>query len=79
MAANLSQKRALPVDYKQLNLFSSTVLFDTARKLKKGKFYEVEKIITRRRIRYVSFVDDSIYTRLFTCDAAICCVRQNVA
>ena len=44
MAANLSQKRALPVDYKQLNLFSSTVLFDTARKLKKGEFYEVERI-----------------------------------
>ena len=50
------QKRARVVDYKQLNSFSSAVLFDTAPRSKKSKFFEVERVITRRRIRYVSCV-----------------------
>ena len=46
------QKRARVVDYKQLNSFSSAVLFDTAPRSKKSKFFEVERVITRRRIRF---------------------------
>ena len=53
----ISQKRARDVNYKLLNSFSSEVLFDTAPKPKKSRLYEVERVITRRRIRYVSSVD----------------------
>ena len=54
MAAN---KRAVPkVDYKQLNALSSVVLFDTsAKKVKGRKIYDVERIIERRKAKYVRF------------------------
>lgn len=47
-------KRARSVDYRQLNYFSSAVMFDTAPRSKKTKLFEVERVITRRKIRYVS-------------------------
>ena len=40
-------------DYTQLNAISSVVLYDSAPR-KKSKYYEVERIITRRRVPYVS-------------------------
>ena len=54
MAAN---KRFVPkVDYKQLNALSSVVLFDTSTKKVKGrKIYDVERIIERRKAKYVRF------------------------
>ena len=50
MATSRSKKRGLPVDYEQLNNFSSTMLYDTARKSKKGNVFEVEKVMTKRRL-----------------------------
>ena len=48
-------KRGPEIDYKQLDSFSSVVLYDTVpRKAKGTKLYEVERVITRRKIRYVS-------------------------
>ncbi|CAB4015417.1 Hypothetical predicted protein [Paramuricea clavata] len=44
-----SRKRTRSVDYSQLNSFSSAVLYDTAPKRRKSKFYAVERIIERRR------------------------------
>ena len=49
--------RSSKVDYKQLNSVSSVVLYDSApsaSRRKKGKLYEVEKIISRRKVRQVS-------------------------
>ena len=43
------------MDYKELNFFSSEVLFDTSRK-PKGKFFSVDKIIERRKSTHVSFL-----------------------
>ena len=45
------------VDYKQLNSVSSVVLYDSApsaSRRKKGKLYEVERIISRQKVRRVS-------------------------
>ena len=52
----MATKRARKIhDYNQLNSLSSVVLWDTAPRLKKAKtFYEVERVITRRRIHLVS-------------------------
>ena len=48
-------KRALEIDYKQLDSFSSVVLYDTVpRKTNGTKLYEVERVVRRKRIRYVS-------------------------
>jgi hypothetical protein len=50
-----ASKRALRVDYSQLDSFSSVVMYDTvANRRKRTKLYEVERIVTRRRVRYVS-------------------------
>ena len=50
MAASRKRKlSSLSVDYSQLNSFSSAVLYDTAPKSRKSKFYAVERIIERRR------------------------------
>ena len=49
-----ARKRLCEDDYVQLNCCSFTVLFDMTPKRKKGKFYEVERIITRRRALHVS-------------------------
>ena len=50
-----AEKRAgTRVDYLQLNSLSSVVLFDTARKkYQREKLYDVERIIQRRKKRYV--------------------------
>ena len=40
----------LPINYRQLNEFSSVVLFDTTPRKKRGRLYDVERIIARRRI-----------------------------
>ena len=50
-----SKKRSLPVDYTQLHSLSSVVLYDTSFKKSRGKLYDVERIIERRKTRYVSF------------------------
>ena len=50
-----SKKRSLPVDYTQLHSLSSVVLYDTSFKKSWGKLYDVERIIERRKTRYVSF------------------------
>ena len=45
------------VDYKQLHSFSSVVLYDIATRSKhRGRFYDVERIITRRKCGSVSLV-----------------------
>ena len=46
-----AKKRAIGVvDYAQLHSFSSVVLFNTSsKKLKRGKFYNVERVIERRK------------------------------
>lgn len=49
-----STKRVKQVDYVQLNSLSSVVLYDTAKKAKNSRYFEVERIITRRKIPYVS-------------------------
>lgn len=50
-----SKKRSLPVDYTQLHSLSLVVLYDTSFKKSRGKLYDVERIIERRKTRYVSF------------------------
>ena len=51
---NILQKS---VDYRQLHSFLSVVLYDNAPKnKKKGKFFEVERILAKRKIRFVSFL-----------------------
>ncbi len=55
-AASGVRKRNL-VDYRQLHSLSSVVLYDNAPKIKKrGKFFEVDRILAKRKIRFVSFV-----------------------
>ena len=53
MAAAL--KRAPEIDYNRLDSYSSVVMHDTVpRKTKGTKLYEVQRVVTRRRVRYVS-------------------------
>ena len=59
-----ARRRNVVVDYKQLNAFSSVVLYDTKKKLKRNNrtLYEVERVITRRSISHVSDIsNDRIY------------------
>ena len=53
-----TRKDSVPkVDYKQLNALSSIVLFDTSTKKVKGKkIYDVERIIERRKAKYVRLI-----------------------
>jgi hypothetical protein len=44
----------LSIDYKQLNELSSITLYDGVPKGKRGRLHEVERILTRRKIRHVS-------------------------
>jgi len=52
-----ARERSVPkVDYKELNALSSVVLFNTStRKVKGRKIYNVERIIERRKAKYVRF------------------------
>ena len=51
----LSSRNSLAVDYKQLHSFSSVVLYDTAtRSRHRGRFYDAERIIARRKCGSVS-------------------------
>ena len=52
--ASSSKRSRENVDYRQLHSFSSTVLYDTTSKKARSKYYEVEKIIERRRKPQVS-------------------------
>ena len=53
----MASSTRLAVDYKQLNSFSSVVLYDTAtHRRNRGKLFDVERIITRRRCDSVSLV-----------------------
>ena len=67
MATTSTLKRSRQiVDYKQLNALSSVVLYDTGKRNGTGKrkknsgFYEVERVVTRRRIGHVSCVLNSL-------------------
>ena len=51
-AVGLKRKRSI-LNYKDLNEISSVVLYDTARK-GKGKFFEVDRLIEKRKVGYVS-------------------------
>ena len=53
-----ARRKNVVVDYKQLNAFSSVVLYDTKKKAKRNNrtFYEVERVIARRRISHVSVI-----------------------
>ena len=51
-----TKRSVCEVDYEQLHCLSSVVLYDTAtKKFKMGKFYDVERIIERRKTKYVRF------------------------
>ena len=52
-AAVGSTRKRLILNYKDLNEISSVVLYDTARK-GKGKFFEVDRLIEKRKVGYVS-------------------------
>lgn len=52
-AAVGSKRKHLILNYKDLNEISSVVLYDTARK-GKGKFFEVDRLIEKRKVGYVS-------------------------
>ena len=52
-----SSRKSLVVDYKQLHSFSSVVLYDTATRTRnRGRFFDVERVITRRKCDSVSLV-----------------------
>ena len=51
-----SKRLSTRVDYVQLDNFSSVVLYNTAPRRKKGKIYEVERIIIRKKQKRVSIV-----------------------
>ena len=52
-----SSRKSPTLDYKQLHSFSSVVLYDTATRSKnRGRFYDVERIISRRKCGSVSLV-----------------------
>jgi hypothetical protein len=53
MASSLKRSRT-NVDYKQLNSFSSTVLYDITPKRSSSKFFDVERIVERRKRPQVS-------------------------
>ena len=52
-AAVGSKRKHLILNYKDLNEISSVVLYDTARK-GKGKFFEVDRLVEKRKVGYVS-------------------------
>lgn len=55
--ADRGSRKSGKVDYKQLNSVSSVVLYDcapSASRRKRGKLYEVERIVSRRKVRRVS-------------------------
>lgn len=53
MAAVGSKRKHLILNYKDLNEISSVVLYDTARKGKE-KFFEVDRLIEKRKVGHVS-------------------------
>ena len=52
-AAVGSKRKHSILNYKDLNEISSVVLYDTARK-GKGKFFQVDRLIEKRKVGYVS-------------------------
>lgn len=53
MAAVGSKRKRSLLNYKDLNEISSVVLYDTTRK-SKGKFFEVDRLIEKRKVCHVS-------------------------
>ena len=53
MAPVGSKRKRSIVNYKHLNAISSVVLYDTARK-SKGKFFEVDRLIEKKKVGHVS-------------------------
>ena len=53
------------VDYAQLHSLSSVILYDTSsKKLKRGKFYVVERVIERRKTKHVRYSDDFVFAKM---------------
>ena len=53
------------VDYAQLHSLSSVVLYDmSGKKLKRGKFYNVERVIGRRKTKHVRYSDDFVSAKM---------------
>ena len=54
------------VDYAQLHSLSSVVLYDTSsyKKLKRGKFYNIERVIERRKTKHVRYSDDFVFAKM---------------
>ena len=53
------------VDYAQLHSLSSVVLYDTSgKKLKRGKFYNVERVIERRKTKHGRYSDDFVFAKM---------------
>ena len=53
MVAVSSKRKRSILNYKYLNEISSVVLYDTGRK-GKGKFFEVDRLIEKRKVGHVS-------------------------
>jgi hypothetical protein len=51
------------IDYQQLNMLSSIVLYNERKKRKTGKLYEAERIIERRNKGRVHF--PNIYVKIY--------------
>ena len=53
------------VNYVQLHSLSSVILYDTSsEKLKRGKFYNVERVIERRKTKHVRYSDDFVFAKM---------------
>ena len=61
-----TKKRAVGVvDYAQLHSLSSVFLYDTSRKkLKRGKFFNVERVIERRKTKHARYSDDFVFAKM---------------
>ena len=69
--------------YKQLNGLSSVVLFDTStKKFKRRKIYDVERIIERRKEKYVRFANFWLFSKSRTIETyrgLICAFKHYVS
>ena len=61
-----TKKRAVGVlDYAQLHSLSSVVLYNSSRKkLKRGKFYNVERVTERRKTKHARYSDDFVFAKM---------------
>ena len=64
MVAVGSKRKRLILNYKDLNEISSVVLYDTARK-GKGKFFEMDTLIEKRKVGHVSTCQNKMIYLIF--------------